>query len=294
MSEKLSKHIQKRLEKLLANTGDMALKRRARRIIEELNPQDGDKILDVGCGDGFYLYLLSNLGPKLDLVGVDNDKGALRSAERNLEGKKIKLVQGDLTKKLPFKTDSFDKVVMSEVVEHLSDDIRGLREVKRVLTKGGTLVLSVPNANYPFFWDPINWILEDLFSTHIKSGFWAGIWNQHERLYKPEEISKVVEKAGFVVEKVASLTWWCIPFNHHIVNFGARLLAKNKGPTSLTQGANKFSQGPDKSKFVKIFFSFSNLLDSLNNFWVSNKVGVSIVVVAKKTGRKNQFTHEIL
>ena len=54
--------IQKRLANLLSNTGDMALKRRAGKIISSLDPKENDKILEVGCGDGYYLHLLLNLG----------------------------------------------------------------------------------------------------------------------------------------------------------------------------------------------------------------------------------------
>ncbi len=283
MSRKLSKHIDNRLEKLLVNTGDMALKRRARRIIEDLDPKNGDKILDVGCGDGYYLHLLSNLGLKLKLAGVDFDLNALASARKNLRKEKTSLVQADLMRNLPFSDNSFDKVVMSEVVEHLPNDVKGLKEVYRVLKPGGVLCLSVPNATYPLLWDPVNWVLEHFLNTHIRKGFWAGIWNQHLRLYRPLQIKKVIKKAGFGVSKVESLTFWCLPFNHHIVNFGARLLAGKRGPVCLTSGANKFSDRQNKSKIVKAFFFISNLLDSLNDFWSSNKVGVSIVAVAEKT-----------
>lgn len=286
MSKKLSKRTRQKLETLLRNTGDMALRRRAKRIIEELNPQDGDKILDVGCGNGYYLYILVNLGLKIDLTGVDFDKRALESAKDNLKGKKVGLLHGDLMEGLPFKSSSFDKAVMSEVVEHLLNNVKGLKEVRRILKNDGILVLSVPNANYPFLWDPINWVLERFFGTHIKSGFWAGIWNQHLRLYKPQEIRHLVRKSGLKIKKVKILSRWCLPFNHYIVNLGARLLAEKKGPTSLITGANKFSQSRNKSKFVKAFFTFSNLLDLLNNFWVSNKVGVSIVAVAENTRKK--------
>ena len=48
------------LNKLLSNVGDMSLKRRANKIIDGLDLKPEDKIVDVGCGDGFFLYLLSH------------------------------------------------------------------------------------------------------------------------------------------------------------------------------------------------------------------------------------------
>jgi len=280
MSNKLSKPIERRLEKLLENTGDMALKRRARRIIEELNPQDGDRILDVGCGDGYYIYLLSNLGLRLELVGTDNDQRALMSARINLKGKKIRLVQADLMKSLPFKSQKFDKAIMSEVAEHLPDDVQGLKEVRKVLKKGGRLVLTVPNHNYPFLWDPVNWTLEHLFNIHIQKGFWAGIWNQHLRLYKPEEIERVVTKAGFKVENSKALTFWSLPFNHLLVNLVARNFYGGRFSPKLAVSVSKFKIAGERAYLINFAFKLVNLLDNLNNFYQPKSSGVGVLLKA--------------
>lgn len=274
--------IAKRLDKLLANTGDMALKRRARRIIEELNPQDKDRILDVGCGDGFYLHLLSNLGLKLKLTGADFDPNALSSARKNLKGKRIPLFEVDLMKNLPFSDNSFDKVVMSEVAEHLPDDIKGLKEVYRVLKPGGILCISVPNANYPFLWDPVNWALEHIVGTHIKDGFWAGIWSQHLRLYEPLEIKSAVEKAGFRVNRLESLTFWCLPFNHNLLHLAARMLYSGNLPPPLTLAISKYRGKSKKPPIIDFVFKIVNTVDKLNDFWQPEDSGVGIFVKAIK------------
>src|SRR5258705_895717 len=141
--------ITKKITQLLENVGDMALKRRARRMLEELELQDGNVILDAGCGDGFYLHLLSKLG-KFQITGLDFDKNALKSAKKNLNGvKNVKIIHGSVMD-LPFKSNTFHKVVLTEGAEHLPDDLKGLKEVYRVLKPGGILVLTVPNPNYPY------------------------------------------------------------------------------------------------------------------------------------------------
>ncbi len=272
----------KRLEYLLENTGDMALKRRAKMILLELRVSKGDKILDVGCGDGYYLHLLSNLAIDFNLTGTDFDRGALESARKNLKGKRIKLVYADLMGRLPFPENSFDKMVMSEVTEHLPDDLKGLRKVYRVLKPGGIICLSVPNANYPFLWDPVNWTLEHLFNTHVRSGFWAGIWNQHRRLYSPKRITDRVKKAGFKVNRVKSLTWWCLPFNHNLVNLVARQLYGGKLSSETVESISKYSHGRNKSFIFKLAFGFVNLIDKLNDVWSPKGSGVSVVVIATK------------
>lgn len=265
-----------KLNILLDGVGDMALKRRARKIIEGINPQNGDRILDLGCGDGFYLFLLSNLGLNLTLIGSDFDKNGLASVRKNLKNKKIPLIVGDLMKKLPFKNNSFDKIVMSEVAEHLPNDLKGLKEVYRILKSNGTLCLSVPNANYPLFWDPVNWIAERFFGTHIKSGFWAGLWFNHIRLYRPQQLRIVLEKAGFKIEEIRSLTWWCIPFNHNLVNLIAKLLWDGKLSPKLASSVNKYEKNPQRAVFVKWAFKIVNIIDSLNDFYQPKNSGVGV------------------
>jgi len=269
----------KKLRGIVKNTLDPALKRRAVWIVKKVNPKNGERILDIGCGDGYYLHLISALGVDVVLAGVDKDKKALRSAKKNLEGRKVELRYGDLMKKIPYRVNSFDKVIMSEVLEHLPDDARGLREVRRVLRKNGLLVISVPNANYPFLWDPVNWVLEKFFGRHVKSGFWAGIWNQHERLYKRSGLVKLVSANGFNVIDSRSITYWSLPFHHYIVNLGARVLSKNK-TIPIATGADKFSKIQNRSLVVSVYTALSDFMDKFNS-GRDYKSGVSLVLLAK-------------
>lgn len=283
----MEKPIENRLELLLQNTGDMALKRRARNIITNVNPQKGESILDVGCGDGYYLHLLSNLGiQNLKLTGTDFDKDGLKSAKRNLKNKKITFVWSDLMTKTPFRSNSFDKIVMSEVAEHLPDDVKCLKEVFRILKPGGTLCLSVPNAHYPLLWDPVNKVLESLSGRHIKSGFWAGLWNMHIRLYKPEQIKKVLQKAGFKVLQTKALTFWCLPFNHYIVNLTARAIHSGSLSPELKAAVNKYEKTPKRPLYLNFAFWLANTVDKLNDIFPHKTSGVGVFVVATKASKK--------
>lgn len=276
----------KRIDMLLTNTADMALKRRARSILEELDSKTGDKIIDIGCGDGYYLHLLSSLGIKLKLAGTDLDEEALKTARENLKDKKIPLVRANLLEKLPFESNNFDKAVMSEVAEHLPNDVKGLKEVYRIMKSGGLLALTVPHQNYPFLWDPVNWLLERVLNIHIKSGFWAGIWNQHIRLYSKEQICKVLEKVGFKVNKVEIQTRWCLPFNHYLINIGARILKAHLLPNNLHKQVNKFQQvrSQKRSLLTKLYFNTAELVDKLNKESHA-KVGMTVFVAAEKPAR---------
>ncbi|MBU1032295.1 class I SAM-dependent methyltransferase [Patescibacteria group bacterium] len=278
MSKQLSKHIKDKLEKLLSNAGDMSLKRRARRIIEELNLDQNEKIIDLGCGTGYYLYLLSNLPVKLDLTGCDNDIKALAEAKNSLS-KKIEFIHGNLHK-MPYKDNSFDKTVASEVLEHLENDSMALKEIFRILKPGGILVISVPNQNYPFLWDPINWFLQHYFNTHIKNGFFSGFWSGHIRLYSLKDLKGKVEKVGFKIEQAEELTFWCLPFNHYLVNVVARLLYDVKISSRIADKISKFKE-TKKPYLIELAFRFVNWVDKLNEIF-PQKTGVNVFVKAVK------------
>lgn len=293
----VSKNYPKTINRLLENTADLSLKRKAKSILTELDLKTDDKILEVGCGNGYYLSIINQLG-KFYNVGLEYDPNALFNAERNFTNLGIKyrrlnkwednlkrgayLIEGDVNK-MPFKDNFFDKVIMSEVAEHLPDDLKGLKEVYRCLKKDGVLVLTVPNINYPFLWDPINRILERVFKTHIKSGFWAGIWNQHIRLYSKEQIISVLNKAGFVIDKLEVQTRWSLPFNHYLINLGARLLAAKVLPANCAKQVNKFDRYNWKKRFFlfQIYLDLARFVDSFNK-GNHPKVGTTIFVKTHK------------
>ncbi|MDO8638382.1 MAG: methyltransferase domain-containing protein [Candidatus Daviesbacteria bacterium] len=279
MLQQLPKHIQDKVEKLLSSVGDMALKRRARRIIEEINPQSNEKIIDLGCGTGYYLYLFNNLPVNLKLTGFDFDKKALDEAKTMLSDEKIDFVLGDMHK-ISFKNNSFDKAVSSEALEHLKDDTQALREVFRILKPGGTLVVSVPSINYPFLWDPINWVLQHFFNTHIKTGFFSGFWSGHIRLYFLKDLKDKFEKAGFKVEVAEELTFWCLPFNHYLVNIVARLLYDVKISPKIADKLSKFKESK-KPFIIDLVFKIVNCLDSFNEIF-PQKTGVNVFIKAIK------------
>ncbi|MEK7573477.1 MAG: class I SAM-dependent methyltransferase [Patescibacteria group bacterium] len=103
-----------------------------------------ETVLDVGCGEGFTLNRLSEEGIGKKLEGVDFQEKAIEI------GKKLHpdltLKQGDIYK-LEYKNNSFDLVMATEVLEHLDDPKKGLKELIRVSRK--YILLSVPNE--PFF-----------------------------------------------------------------------------------------------------------------------------------------------
>jgi len=274
-----------RVAQLLRNESDMAFKRRVPLLLEFLELRRGDRILDCGCGMGFYLKVLNALG-EYTLFGLDLDPKALSFA-REASVDAATLVQGDVLI-LPYADERFDKVIMAEVLEHLSDDARGAREVWRVLRPGGILALSVPHRDYPFLWDPINRTLEALRGRPIRSGPLAGIWANHYRLYRPAEVVGVLEEAGFVVEELREHTHYCFPFMHNIVyGLGKPLIESGLLPEFLCRSAHRFrSEENTGSPFNPMNWALAlfNWVDRFNDTrdLSDKRTFMNIVVKARK------------
>jgi SAM-dependent methyltransferase len=141
------------------------------------------RILDVGCGTGANLLMLSKYG---DAEGVDVSEDALAFCrERGLDTVKLGAAEA-----LPYEDGTFDLVTALDVVEHLDDDLAGLREMRRVLRPGGRVLLFVPT--FMFLWG-----LQDDVS-------------HHRRRYRMPELRRVLEQAGFEVERTtyANITFF--------------------------------------------------------------------------------------
>lgn len=201
------------------------------------------KILDVGCGTGANLEMLANFG---ESEGVDVSDDALEFCRL----KNLKATKG-LAEKLPFADESFDVVTALDVVEHLDDDIAGLKEMHRVLKTGGKTLIFVP----AFMW---LWGVQDDISNH-------------RIRYTKAQIVERLEKAGFKIERATYANW----------TFFAPILA---GRTIMKitgikpESENNVNVSALNGIFGKIF--------SAERFWLKNfdfPFGVSIVIVAKKS-----------
>jgi SAM-dependent methyltransferase len=225
--------------KMTRNEADMAFKKRVQTIFDWVQPTDEMVILDMPCGRGFYLNMLRYVS-RARLVGGELDWDVILKARRNVGAlRDVALHNADIYA-LPYADAAFDAVILSEILEHVDDDVRALREAYRVLKPGGVAVITVPNADYPFLWDPINKTLEMLFGTHIQHGPLAGIWANHVRLYWRDDLRHAALAAGFVVEEERSFTHYSFPFIHNIVyGLGKPLLESGMLPQTMANAADR-------------------------------------------------------
>lgn len=113
-------------------------------VVKATRPLNIDSILDVGCGEGFTLDRLYKEKIGKTYEGIEYEETAVDLAKKMYP--KLTFKQGDIYK-LPYKSNSFDLVVCTEVLEHLTDPKKAYRELLRVSRK--YVLLSVPNE--PFF-----------------------------------------------------------------------------------------------------------------------------------------------
>jgi glycosyltransferase involved in cell wall biosynthesis/ubiquinone/menaquinone biosynthesis C-methylase UbiE len=281
----------RKLGVLLRNEADMAFRRRALRLLDWLDLRDGERVFDCGCGMGFYLMTMGELR-NLRLVGLDGDIERLHWAQR--EDVPADLLSGDILR-LPFPDASFDKVLMSEVLEHIADDRQALREIYRILKPDGILALSVPHARYPFWWDPINHVWIALGGQPIRSGPIAGIWSNHERLYEPDELIERFRSAGFALEIVEEATHYSFPFIHFLVyGIGKPLIEHNLLPSNLRKSADRFSGAENSGSLlnpINLGLAIFRWIDRLNDTSrVARKRSfVNVLVKARKPANEQRY-----
>lgn len=96
-----------KLENLLKAEIDPAFAERARFIFKEIEKQKPKRILDVGCGRGFYVYASTLYNFPKEIHGIEINKNYLKIAKKNIKDQRVILKEGNLYK-LPYKNNYFD------------------------------------------------------------------------------------------------------------------------------------------------------------------------------------------
>ena len=255
----------------------MAYRRRAHTLVQFLELADARTILDCGCGQGVYVQLLRALSPAT-VVGVDRDIQRLREAQPQ------PVLLADLAA-LPFGAATFDRILFSEVLEHIQADDEALHTLYRLLTPGGILAVSVPCAHYPFWWDPISRCREWLGLSPLIDHPWiATIWSNHVRLYRPAQLSALLTRIGFVVEAIELQTRHTFPFVHFIVySIGKPLLDRQLLPERWRAYADRRSGNANDGRWwhpFNVVRAVFRLWDVRNESRIDQR-GPGVIIVAK-------------
>ena len=115
------------------------------RVLSFCSGMLNGKVLDAGCGDGFFSNQLTFFGEVKDITGIDISEKAIEMALEKYPENKFRQASLD---KIPFENASFDSIVMVEVIEHLIDIDGTLEDLSRVLKPGGLLLITTTDFNW--------------------------------------------------------------------------------------------------------------------------------------------------
>ena len=187
-------------------------------ILEQIKNRDikNLKILDVGCGGGIICEPLARLGAKV--TGIDFAPNNIKAAKIHSKKNKLKInyIYKDIEKSNLDK--KFDIILMFEVLEHLDNWKKTIRNIKKNLNKNGIIIISTINRNF----------LSKLFAINIAENILNWIpkgTHDYNKLIKPEELKITLSKENLHLKNVKGLVFdplnreWKISKNYMINYF---------------------------------------------------------------------------
>ena len=168
----------------------------------------GDAVLDLGCGFGRHAFEAARRGARVVALDAGRDEvlavratfaAMLDAGELDVDALAV-AVQGDALA-LPFADETFDRVICSEVLEHIPDDVGAMAELARVLRRGGTMAITVPRRGP----ERISWALSNEYHE-VPGG--------HIRIYSRRVLEERLASVGLRVRShhyahaLHSPYWW--------------------------------------------------------------------------------------
>lgn len=213
-----------------------------------------NKILEIGCGTGYVLKGLEDKFINYQLVGSEIHIEGIKFAKERLQ--KVQFIQLDATK-MPFENE-YDAIGAFDVLEHIEEDEKVMKEVYKSLKKEGLFFISVPQ--YQWMWS----INDDIA--------------YHKRRYNRNEMKEKLSNNGFEVLYISSFVFMLFPFMYFSRFF------KQKNATEITDEVilkemNELQLNPIINAVFGLFMKIDVLLIKWN---LSLPFGGSLITVARK------------
>ena len=160
------------------------------RILKFCSDKIQGRVLDVGCGDGFFTAQILQRFNLKNVYGLDISSKAVDLAR--LKHPEINFQQSALNH-IPEETNSIDSITMIEVIEHLVDIEGTLKELFRVMKPGGILLITTTD---------FNWLKQVIIAIFFFEKYFYPT-NPHIRFFKKSTLADILSKNGFSIIKYA-------------------------------------------------------------------------------------------
>ena len=172
--------------------------RRFEMVLDIAEDRVKGNVLENGCGVGMYIEKLQQQGGKV--FGLEFD------CERAKEtGRKFDNVLNGAGENLPYPENYFDLILSHEVIEHVADDVKAVKEMVRVLKPEGRIALFCPNRGYPFETHGIIWRGKYRFGNKLFVNYLPGKMRNklapHVRVYSKRDLEKLFENLNVRIVK---------------------------------------------------------------------------------------------
>jgi len=185
-----------------------------KKVYYSLDVKKNGIYLDAGCGTGEFLKMLSKNCKKV--YGIDFSRFMLKMTMRKVSNPwKVLVIQGDLSRKLPFKDEFFDGIACIHVINYLDEPLNLLQEFRRILKTDGILSLvSIKSLDPSNFLEHYRRFLRDEKLKAVKSllsYIFVGILNAPMKFkykvyyYDQKSLRKLLKDAGFRNIKISSV-----------------------------------------------------------------------------------------
>jgi len=159
------------------------------RAISRALPKKTERLLDIGCADGYFLKKVGDFLPKTKIYGVDISEKLIRAGK--LKYPKINFVVAD-AHALPFKDKQFDLVLSTESLEHFLSPSKALSEMKRVTKPRGKIIIELDSGSFLFRFIFGIWV------RFLKGRVWR---NAHLQSFDIQKLENLFAKNGLRVER---------------------------------------------------------------------------------------------
>jgi len=196
------------------------------QVAYALLPSGKERLLDVGCGDGHFLFLAKNKFK--DCYGVDVSSlritRAKEKSKERLDRDSFHLYEGDVDEGLPFDNSFFDAVSCIAVLEHVFNPPNVVEEIYRLLKPNGVFIVEVPNIA----WIPCR--IQLLFGKlPVTGGVYLGVDWEHLHNFTKATLCQLLTKKGFKIKDISCSgifaeyrKWWSSALGGDLVVKSAR------------------------------------------------------------------------